>query len=76
MWIFITSTQTPEPRAATTVARQANINQVASYIAAFSQGNAVLTYGDTNGRYSRAADTAIRSLIASTSGTSFGMRDA
>ncbi|KAK0706058.1 Endonuclease/exonuclease/phosphatase [Lasiosphaeria miniovina] len=58
------------------VARQANINQVASYIAASSQGNAVLIYGDTNSRYSRAADTAIRSLVASTSGTSFGMRDA
>jgi hypothetical protein len=45
-------------------ARQANINQVAAYIAAWSTGNAVVIYGDTNSRYSRTADTAIRSLLA------------
>ncbi|KAK0634384.1 Endonuclease/exonuclease/phosphatase [Bombardia bombarda] len=52
------------------VARQSNINQVAAYIAAWSAGNAVLVYGDSNSRYSRAGDTAIRGLLAS------GMSDA
>ncbi|KAK3386626.1 Endonuclease/exonuclease/phosphatase [Podospora didyma] len=51
------------------VARQANINQVAEYIATWSKGNAVLVFGDTNSRYSRTADTAIRSLLAN------GLRD-
>ncbi|KAK1754385.1 Horcolin [Echria macrotheca] len=46
-------------------ARQANINQVADYIATWSKGNAVLVFGDTNSRYSRTADTAVRSLLAS-----------
>ncbi|KAK4124128.1 hypothetical protein N657DRAFT_689733 [Parathielavia appendiculata] len=46
-------------------ARQANINQVAAYIAAWSTGNAVVVFGDTNSRYSRTDDTAVRSLLAS-----------
>ncbi|KAK3303987.1 Endonuclease/exonuclease/phosphatase [Chaetomium strumarium] len=46
-------------------ARQANLNQVAAYIAAWSTGNAVLVFGDTNSRYSRAGDTAVRSLLSS-----------
>lgn len=46
-------------------ARNSNINQVLAYAEAWSAGNAVLLYGDTNSRYSRTADTAIRSLLAS-----------
>ena len=46
-------------------ARQSNINQVASYITTHSAGNAVLIFGDTNSRYSRTVDTAIRGLLAS-----------
>jgi hypothetical protein len=46
-------------------ARQANINQVAAYISAWSTGNAVVIFGDTNSRYSRTGDTAVRSLLAS-----------
>ncbi len=45
------------------VARQANVNQVADYISTWSVGNAVLVFGDLNSRYSRTADTAIRSLL-------------
>ena len=45
-------------------ARQSNINQVASYIATWSAGNAVLILGDTNSRYSRTVDTAIRALLS------------
>ncbi|KAK3320504.1 Endonuclease/exonuclease/phosphatase [Cercophora scortea] len=47
------------------VARQSNINQVAAYIATWSVGNAVLVFGDTNSRYSRTVDTAIRGLLSS-----------
>ncbi|KAK4113049.1 mannose-binding lectin [Canariomyces notabilis] len=46
-------------------ARQANINQVAAYISTWSSGNAVVIFGDTNSRYSRTGDTAVRSLLAS-----------
>lgn len=45
-------------------ARQSNINQVLSYVNAWSTGNAVLIFGDTNSRYSRTVDTAIRNLLA------------
>lgn len=37
-------------------ARRANIQQVADYIDAWSAGNAVLVFGDTNSRYTRAQD--------------------
>jgi hypothetical protein len=37
-------------------ARAANLEQVAAYIDTWSVGNAVLVYGDTNSRYTRAAD--------------------
>ncbi|KAG9088416.1 hypothetical protein FRC06_002051 [Ceratobasidium sp. 370] len=37
-------------------ARTANIKQVADYINANSVGNAVIVYGDTNSRYTRAED--------------------
>ncbi|KAI1341762.1 endonuclease/exonuclease/phosphatase family protein [Xylariaceae sp. FL0016] len=37
-------------------ARTANVQQVADYIDTWSVGNAVLVYGDTNSRYTRAAD--------------------
>lgn len=58
------------------VARQSNINQVADYIATWSKGNAVLVFGDTNSRYSRAADNAIRSLLASENTSGPKMKDA
>lgn len=45
------------------VARNSNINQVLSYVETWSTGNAVLIFGDTNSRYSRTADTAIRTLL-------------
>ncbi len=45
-------------------ARQANIAQVAAYIAQWSTGNAVVVYGDTNSRYTRAGDTAVRGLLS------------
>ncbi|KAK4444356.1 endonuclease/Exonuclease/phosphatase [Podospora aff. communis PSN243] len=48
-------------------ARQDNINQVAAYISTWSVGNPVLIFGDFNSRYSRTADTAIRSLLSSPS---------
>ncbi|KAK0622565.1 Endonuclease/exonuclease/phosphatase [Immersiella caudata] len=48
-------------------ARQDNINQVAAYISTWSIGNPVLVFGDFNSRYSRTADTAIRSLLSSPS---------
>ncbi|KAH6657597.1 endonuclease exonuclease phosphatase family protein [Truncatella angustata] len=37
-------------------ARNANLEQVASYIDTWSIGNAVLVFGDTNSRYTRTAD--------------------
>lgn len=37
-------------------ARRANLEQVSSHIAAWSEGNAVLVYGDTNCRYTREGD--------------------
>ncbi|KAI0637752.1 mannose-binding lectin [Trametes polyzona] len=46
------------------VARSANIDQVNDFIAANSAGNAVLVFGDTNSRYTRAVDTGIRNLVA------------
>ncbi|KAK4149002.1 Endonuclease/exonuclease/phosphatase [Chaetomidium leptoderma] len=45
-------------------ARNHNLNQVAAYISEWSKGNAVVFYGDTNSRYSRVGDTAVRSLLA------------
>ncbi|KAI0970803.1 endonuclease/Exonuclease/phosphatase [Xylaria arbuscula] len=38
------------------VARAANLQQVADYINTWSIGNAVVVFGDTNSRYTRAAD--------------------
>ncbi|KAI5834684.1 mannose-binding lectin [Schizophyllum commune Tattone D] len=46
------------------VARSANLDQVRDFIAANSAGNAVLVFGDTNSRYTRAVDTGIRDLVA------------
>ncbi|ROW17198.1 hypothetical protein VPNG_01343 [Cytospora leucostoma] len=46
-------------------ARNSNINQVLTYIDTWSVGNAVLIFGDTNSRYSRTNDTAIRTLLDS-----------
>lgn len=37
-------------------ARRANLEQVTAHIAAWSEGNAVLVYGDTNCRYTREGD--------------------
>ncbi|OJD36704.1 endonuclease exonuclease phosphatase family protein [Diplodia corticola] len=37
-------------------ARTANVKQVADHIDAYSAGNAVLVFGDTNSRYTRVAD--------------------
>jgi endonuclease/exonuclease/phosphatase (EEP) superfamily protein YafD len=37
-------------------ARAANLQQVADYIDTWSIGNAVLVFGDTNSRYTRADD--------------------
>ncbi|KAG9103504.1 hypothetical protein FRC07_009977 [Ceratobasidium sp. 392] len=51
-------------------ARTANIKQVADYVNANSIGNAVIVYGDTNSRYTRAQDN-IRLLT-----TQNGMTDA
>lgn len=45
-------------------ARSSNIDQVLAYAEAASAGNAVVIMGDTNSRYSRSADTAIRNLLA------------
>jgi len=56
-------------------ARQSNINQVADYIATWSKGNAVFVFGDFNSRYSRAADTAIRELLASVNNNGPLMKD-
>jgi len=50
---------------AATAARRANLTQLAAYISANSTGNAVLVFGDTNTRYTRAADN-IRDLLAVT----------
>lgn len=52
------------------VARSANIRQLADYAATWSAGNAIIILGDTNSRYSRPLDVAVRELIAS------GFRDA
>ncbi|CAI7673126.1 unnamed protein product [Penicillium crustosum] len=41
-------------------ARNSNLQQVADYIDTWSTGNAVVVMGDTNSRYTRAEDTAIR----------------
>ncbi|KAI0010105.1 mannose-binding lectin [Xylariaceae sp. FL0662B] len=38
-------------------ARSANVQQVADYIDTWSVGNAVLVFGDTNSRYTRAGDS-------------------
>lgn len=38
------------------VARAANLRQVSDYIKTWSGGNAVLVFGDTNSRYTRASD--------------------
>jgi hypothetical protein len=57
-------------------ARQQNINQVAAYISQWSRGNAVVVFGDTNSRYSRTADTAIRSLLARQNASGPGLADA
>ncbi|KAK5661337.1 hypothetical protein OQA88_11232 [Cercophora sp. LCS_1] len=57
-------------------ARQANVNQVAAYISTWSQGNAVLVFGDLNSRYSRTGDTAIRDLLASQNKNGPGLKDA
>lgn len=46
-------------------ARNSNINQVLTYIDTWSVGNAVLFFGDTNSRFSRTNDTAIRTLLDS-----------
>ncbi|KAH9853830.1 mannose-binding lectin [Lenzites betulinus] len=46
------------------VARSANLDQVRDFIAANSVGNAVMVFGDTNSRYTRAVDTGIRDLVA------------
>ncbi|KAK7733295.1 hypothetical protein SLS53_008192 [Cytospora paraplurivora] len=46
-------------------ARNSNIDQVLTYIDTWSVGNAVLIFGDTNSRYSRTNDTAIRTLLDS-----------
>ncbi|KAI0350725.1 mannose-binding lectin [Trametes cingulata] len=46
------------------VARSANIQQVTDFIATNSVGNAVLVFGDTNSRYTRAVDVGIRNLVS------------
>jgi hypothetical protein len=56
-------------------ARQDNVNEVAEYIAKWSAGNAVIVYGDVNSRYSRAGDTAIRSLLARENPAGPGLAD-
>lgn len=50
------------------VARNANLQQVADYIKTWSTGNAVIVMGDTNTRYTRTADTALRTALRSQSG--------
>ncbi|ROW06859.1 hypothetical protein VMCG_04056 [Cytospora schulzeri] len=45
--------------------RNSNINQVLSYAETWSVGNAVVIFGDTNSRYSRTDDTAVRTLLDS-----------
>lgn len=45
------------------VARNSNLNQVLTYANTWSVGNAALIFGDTNSRFSRKADTAIRTLL-------------
>ncbi|KAH8823047.1 Endonuclease/exonuclease/phosphatase [Flagelloscypha sp. PMI_526] len=49
-------------------ARASNLNQVASYIATNSVGNAVLVFGDTNSRYTRTGDI-VPSFISQTATT-------
>ncbi|KAI0640365.1 Endonuclease/exonuclease/phosphatase [Trametes meyenii] len=46
------------------VAHSANIQQVNDFLSANSAGNAVLVFGDTNSRYTRAVDTGIRNLVS------------
>ncbi|KAK0705545.1 hypothetical protein B0H67DRAFT_649862 [Lasiosphaeris hirsuta] len=48
---------------------------VAAYMAAWSTGNAVLVFGDTNSRFSRVAETAVRALLATEIKAGAGMRD-
>lgn len=43
--------------------RNSNIDQVLSYVQSWSVGNGVIIFGDTNSRYTRTADTAIRDLL-------------
>jgi hypothetical protein len=50
------------------VARNSNLQQVADYIKTWSTGNAVIVMGDTNTRYTRTADTALRTALRSQSG--------
>lgn len=49
-------------------ARNANLQQVADYISTWSKGNAVIVMGDTNTRYTRTADTALRTALVTQSG--------
>lgn len=44
--------------------RNGNLEQVLAYADTWSAGNAVLIFGDTNSRYTRAADTAVDTLLA------------
>jgi hypothetical protein len=46
------------------------LQQVADYISTWSTGNAVLVMGDTNTRYTRTADTALRTALRTQSGLS------
>lgn len=57
-------------------ARNDNLRQVREWITQKSKGNAVLVYGDTNSRYSRAGDTGIRSLLTSQPEGGVGLTDA
>jgi hypothetical protein len=56
-------------------ARNSNLNQVADYIATWSAGNPVVVFGDTNSRYTRTADTAIQSLLATVNAAGAGLTD-
>jgi endonuclease/exonuclease/phosphatase family metal-dependent hydrolase len=46
-------------------ARRDNMKQIAAYINNYSQGNAVIVMGDTNSRYTRAADNFETALLRS-----------
>ncbi|KAJ4385837.1 hypothetical protein N0V85_008060 [Neurospora sp. IMI 360204] len=56
-------------------ARNDNLRQVREWIEEKSKGNAVLVFGDTNSRYSRAGDTGVRSLLASENSKGVGLSD-